>query len=468
MSAALKEPPYADNIIQQMPPWGLAAAARDSLLYGNELRSKSVDKKALQRLMYKFNITIDINDADADDFLVKLMTQMSYEQFPYQESLFEEVTRSHAWMVEGLNYVETKVITEESLASMFDEVPLREVIGATLFLHVGAMKNGGIYKQSWLDQPNFTEVLKIYPRRNIEKMVSRLTTTPDNFRADFNKHSMGKAKSTRFDYNPLVATPFVDMGSGDPVAPATRLILRTVTPGGLYYSGLNKHGKAFADDLGGLFENYIGRQLKLIKGAEVESEIVFNKGGNYKSVDWFVILPGLVILVEVKSHRLGPEAKAGGETLMPLLERTLDGARKQLRSTVTHLADKHPAFKNIPTDRPILGLIVTAEPFHTGPMYLRDNEIAVIPGGGLPDVPVAAVSAREVEWLVTHGADIEPMLLAKMEMAKNIQGVVSLRDIGKKSGTQNPILMSAWEAYPWPDQKTDAVPGEVGDIIKRI
>ncbi len=32
-----------------------------------------------------------------------------------------------------------------------------------------------------------------------------------------------------------------------------------------------KHGKAFTDDLGGLFEHYIGRQLRLIEDAEVKT-----------------------------------------------------------------------------------------------------------------------------------------------------------------------------------------------------
>jgi hypothetical protein len=269
VSATLGEPPYADEVTRRMPPWGLAAAARESLLYGNEYRSEPVDTDALRTLMRKFQ-----------------------KQFPYQESMFEELARSHAWMVEGLPDVETKVITEESLAAMLDGVPLREAIGATFFLQVGALQNGGVYLQSWLDQPNFTEVLNLYPRSNIEKMATRLTTTPAAFKAAFKEHAVGSAKAARFDYNPLVATPFVDLGDG-PVAPATRLILRTVTPGGLYYAGWAAHGKAFADDLGGLFEHYIGRQLKLITGGEIEGEIVFGKGGGHKSVVWFVILPNL-------------------------------------------------------------------------------------------------------------------------------------------------------------------------------
>ena len=449
-SAALGEPPYSNAVKHQMPPWGLAAAARESLLYGNEHRSKPADDNALLALMRKFQIAMDLDDTDAQDkdFLVRLTTRVTYEQFPYQESMFEELARSHAWMVEGLPDVETKVITEDSLAAMLDGVPLREAIGATFLLQVGALQNDGVYNPSWLDQPNFADVLKIYPRSNIEKMAARLITTPEDFRAAFQEYSVGTATAARFDYNPLVATPFVDLGDG-PLAPATRLILRTVTPGGLYYAGLAEHGNAFADDLGHLFEHYIGRQLKLIEGADVEPEIVFGKGGGDKSGDWFVILPNLVILVEVKSRRLGPAARAGDAALLCSLAETLGGARKQLTRTVNHLADGHSAFAHIPTDRPMLGLIVTAEPFYTGAAYLLDHDVALIPGGSLPDVPVAAASARDIESLVTHGADSGPLLLA--EIAKsNGGGVVNLRDLGKKAGVDNLILINAWSSYPWP------------------
>lgn len=453
MSAGLGMPPYSNKVRHSTPPWGLAAAARESLLYGNEYRSKLVDDKALLELMGKFQITTDLNDTDIQGkhFIINEVTRMTYEQFPYQESIFEELARSHAWMVEGLSDVETRVINEDSLAAMLDGVSLREAIGATFFLQVGALQNGGAYLSSWLDQPNFSEVLKIYPRANIEKMAARLTTTPEGFRAAYKEHSVGSDRAARFDYNPLVATPFVDLGDG-PVAPATQLILRTVTPGGLYYAGLAKHGKAFADDLGGLFEHYIGRQLKMLEGAEVLPEVVFGKGGGDKSVDWFVIFSNLVILVEVKSRRLGPAARATDTVLMESLGETMGGARKQLKRTVKNLSHDHPAFADIPRDRPIVALIVTAEPYYTGAAYLLDHEESVIPGGSLPDVPVAAVSARDMENLVTHGADVEPMLLA--EIAKSSGRAINLRDLGKKAGVENAILSKAWDAYPWPKRES--------------
>lgn len=451
MSARLGEPPYSDRLKARMPPWGLAAAARESLLRGNEHRSKPADEAALLDLMAKFQIAGDVKPSEAGDegFLVRMMTNMTYEQFPYQESMFEEVSRSHAWLIDGLPDVETKVISESSLTAMLDGITLGEAIGATFLLHVGALHNAGLYMPQWLDQSNFVDVLDVYPRTHIEKTAARLTTTPDEFRLAYNAVAVGTDRAARYDYNPLVATPFVDMGDGNPVAPATRLILRTVTPGGLYYPGIAMYDNDFANDLGLLFEHYVGRQLKLIDGARVEPEIAYGKGGGEKSVDWFVLMPNLVVLVEVKSSRLGPAARAGEPGLMESLQNSLGRARKQLARTVTRLAEGHPAFSDIPTGQPILGLIVTAEPFYTGSAYLLDHDRATIPGGPLPDVPVAVASARTVEMLVTHGADAEAVLLDAMAR-RSEDGVVNLYDIGNKPGQHNQILEDAWNSYPWP------------------
>lgn len=437
------------------PPWGIAAAARESLLYGNEHRSKSLDERGLRLLLHKFQIAMDLPSTDepGEDFLVSIMTQVTYEQFPWQESMYEEIARSHAWLIEGLPDVPTKVVTEEALAAIVGGMPLPDAIGTTFFLQVGALQNGGIYDPGWLDQPNFTDVLEIYPRAHIEATAARLTTSLAGFKADFNKHALAAPMLDRFDYNPLVTTPFVDLADGPPVAPATRLIMRTVTPGGLYYAGIAKYGAAFAEDLGLLFEHYIGRQLRLIEGAEVIPEIRYGKGGGLKSVDWFVVMPGLVLLVEVKSRRMALAARAGGPKLVDALGETLRTARNQLTRTVENLAAGTPAFSDIPTDRPMLGLIVTAEPFYTAASYLLDYDSPVIPGGALADVPVATASARGIEWLVTHGADVESLVLDLI--SKRGAGVVSVRDIGKREDVQNTILTNAWDSYTWPTPRSE-------------
>lgn len=132
-------------------------------------------------------------------------------------------------------------------------------------------------------------------------------------------------------------------------------------------------------------------------------------------------------------------------------EETLQAARVQLGRTVGELAEKNPAFAHIPTDRPLLGLVVTAEPFYTGSAFLLDHDTALLPAvGSLPDVPVASASAREIGWLVTHGDDVEGLLLDLM--ARRGDGVVSRRQVAKRGKAQNPILARAWETYPWPSR----------------
>lgn len=201
-SALIPPPPYNEQTILRMPPWGLAIAARESLLYGNEYRSKPVTENSIATLMKIFQQTFDDDALDArdDDLLVKLMTPIAYEQFPYQESIFEELSRSYAWMLDGLGDVQTDVITEETLAAMLDGVPLPEAIGAAFFLSVGASENQRLYRPEWLDQPNFAGVLELYSRSSIERMARRLTTDIAGFKAAFSSRPAATPKSRRFDY----------------------------------------------------------------------------------------------------------------------------------------------------------------------------------------------------------------------------------------------------------------------------
>ncbi|MGZ8178165.1 nuclease-related domain-containing protein [Williamsia sp. SKLECPSW1] len=402
--------------------------------------------------MAKFQIAIDIDRSSLGTvgFLTRTLTTVAYEQFPYQESAFEELSRSNAWLVDGLRTVRTSVITEASLAEILGGVSLRETMGATFLLQTSALMNGGIFNPDWLNQEIFHDVLKIYPRGNIETIAKRLTTTPTKFRDAFRRQALGSSMAARYDYNPLAATPFVDMGDGIPVAPATRLILRTVSPGGLYYAGVKEYGSDFANDLGLLFEDYIGRQLRSIDGAAVEPEITFAKGGGSKSIDFFVIFPKLVVLVEVKSYRLGASARAGQADLFSALRSSLDRPRKQLARTMQKISERHQAFAHIPSDRQTLALIVTAEPFYTASAHLLEYGNTRIPGGSLPDVPLAVASARDIEALVTHGLSVEDLLLKEIQ-TKRDGGAVDIGAIGKNPLADNAILLESWNSYPWPD-----------------
>lgn len=158
----------------------------------------------MQRLLRKFFESDVPREPSPGDpgFLLSLVTPILYEQFPWQESIFEELARSHALLIDGLGQVDTEVITEAALAEVLGGPPLGEAIGATFVLQVGAYENGGIYDSSWLDQDNFKEVLALYPRSNIEAAAQRLTATAAAFRADFATYSHGNSALAKFWHVP--------------------------------------------------------------------------------------------------------------------------------------------------------------------------------------------------------------------------------------------------------------------------
>jgi hypothetical protein len=154
-------------------------------------------------------------------------------------------------------------------------------------------------------------------------------------------------------------------------------------------------------------------------------------------------------LVECKLKRLGLAARAGDATLFAELALAVDKAYQQLSRSVENLATKTPEFAHIPTDRPLLAMVVSAEPIYGGDAFLVERHGASLSGGHLRNVPVAAVSARELEALVTHGADVEGILLEILQ-SHTAGTAFSHQHVRGDSKRPNCILENAWSSYPFP------------------
>ena len=120
----------------------------------------------------------------------------------------------------------------------------------------------------------------------------------------------------RYTFNPLRGRPLLTGFGQGYLCPFPYLALAKATPWGVYFTGLNRYRQRFAHDLGHLFEQHIGRQLRLLPGAQVLGEVSYGPARS-KTVDWIVVLPEAVLLVEVKSAiptepvRLGTPEAAG-------------------------------------------------------------------------------------------------------------------------------------------------------------
>jgi hypothetical protein len=193
--------------------------------------------------------------------------------------------------------------------------------------------------------------------------------------------------------------------------------------------------------VGHLFEAYVGRLLRLVPGATVLPARTYGKS-NTETVDWLVVDDHAVVLVEVKSVRPTDAARQGTEEAAAEVSRMLGRSREQIAATAQLIRARHPVVHDIPSDRPMVGLTVTMEPFHVINSGLHRS--------WLPDatVPAAVCGAAELESLVSvEGVGVGQLLLeAANDSDRRGWSVGSLT--GSHALRRNPVLDEAWMKYP--------------------
>jgi hypothetical protein len=429
-------------------PWALAAAARESIVAGNEHRQPGVSRGDIEQICNLYNNLEDpILDSDDEDSFYSFFVRLTYEQFSYQISIFEEFARPHLLFDDALRTTDTALIDQGFWERLLGCTPV-ELAGAIFVLGVGAQRNGGFFDPTWLEQPNFVPVLEEVPAGVITTALdSHLSATVDTFRSIAAQFRSPDLRLRRADYNPLHQAPYVRLGDGRFIAPIPRLVFARMSPEGLYYLALEKlpeeEKHAFTDDVGLLFQSYVGTQLSSIPGATVLPEIRY--GNDELSVDWFVIWPELVLLVEAKSTRLTLSSRLGLSNLRNDVERTLGKAFDQLATTAGLIDSGQEAFANIPRDRPMIGFATTMEPYWLGnaPVIRRF----------LPElnIPTFVLSMRELEHLVAiaQRTALPPILLElsgdKERRTWNVGNAV--QDV--EPGARNPLLDEAWKRLPF-------------------
>lgn len=424
-------------------PWVVSAIARDSLIWGNEWRSATIDPPRLDALLRNFDRSSDLPEQPT---LAEIVTPLLHEQFLYGESPLEEMCRVYALMdAPGLG-------PSFDWPSIFG-LELREAVRASFVLRAWVAHNDGRFDPTILDLPHFQEVFeRIAPRPHIEAVARALTTTQGEARVAAAKAPPLDAARQRYAFNPLVARPLVDLGAAGTWAPQTMLVDRALHPSNLYYRGMEAWGERFARELGERVEAYAGKQLALIAPAGTltpELEYRVRKEAR-KSVDWIWQTPRATILIECKSARMTLGARAGDGSITDVVARSLGKARRQLDETARLIRGQVTPFDRFRTDVPIVGVIVTAEPF-----YLANSRLAEY--GKPSSIPSVVMSLRELEYWVTPPAeDAVDALLATLDDEERRTWAFG-RAIGIKPGAlRNPILEEAWEQYAFIDVAGEA------------
>ena len=240
------------------------------------------------------------------------------------------------------------------------------------------------------------------------------------------------------------------MSDGRFLAPQPKLIIRTITPGGLYYDGIDALGQGFGRDLGKLTEHYVGRLLAAVDPQiDLRPEITYANGD--KSIDWFLTLPSALVLFEVKSERFRLNERAAVEGFLDRITDRLNKAHKQLAATSTALDQGKTELAEIDHDLPRLGVIVTAEPF-----YLANSEPMLERLEQAP-FPVVVASLRDIEHMAGLTlTDLDTFLASVRTEGFGEPGTLSGAIERQPDRGRSSVLEAAWDAYPWMTSSEDA------------
>lgn len=429
-------------------PWGLADVARISLAFGSERNRLSPTREHLDHCLLMHNNLGHRGLAEQEEGAVaNLMLQLAFSQFPHQRNVGPLMGRSIAL------FDQTQPADPDAMEVLRGDwqqellgCSLVEYIGVTQLLMAAAAPNGGrfdpAWTEAWVDREDLKQLTEVFdPTVTRHVLNTHLVADADEFR---DRDTGTPSIDRRFTFSPLLDHPVVAGLGTDLLMPVPDFLIWKPTPLGLAYTGMARWGEAFAHDLGRLFEAYVGRLLHLIPGATVYAEILYWKTKKQwgRSVDWIVVFPDLVLLVEAKARRSTEALRTGAAGAAAALQLTFDKGNAQLDTTFDLIKGGAAEFAHIPTDRPIVGIVVTLDDFHVAnsafhlPMYSPATRVLS-----------RAVSADELEGIVGLGAATSGFLHEQTQTTPGL--LANLREaLSKHTIANNPVLAAGIAASP--------------------
>jgi hypothetical protein len=382
---------------------------------------------------------------ERSDAVWEIMLRMSGEQLTWQEQDYSDFARTAALLTQTTTNRLPKVM-RPGWDNELVGCAISDYVGIAQVLLASAINNAGGFDPTWLDGASATPICQVIPKSVI------LQVADTHFAADvtaFRQQQQANNRSRdpelrRFEHNPLRWRPFLTGFSPQCLTPAPLAIIGKASPLGLYHTGVEHFGDAFAQDFGELLEQYVGRQLHLLPDANVLPEIRYKSGRDKRSsVDWIVIFDDLVLLVEVKSRRPTQSLRLASVDRIDELSRMLAHAYEQIETTAILITEGDPAFAAVPADRQILGLIVTQEPFHVANAPFRRQYMPPA------STSIAVAGVSELEGLVTV-TDMPVSRILRDHAADEERSTWALHSalIGHEH-SNNAVLDAGWNSYPW-------------------
>lgn len=219
-------------------PWAIAAAAKASIVASNEHRRPGVTGTDVLRICALYNALetpLADDPGDNSESVGAFFVRTSYEQFRYQQSHFEEISRFAA-LFEGIANVATEVLDATLIKRMLG-CSLGEFIVAGFVIATGAQASNGYFDPEWPALNHGQHSVDPHFSMDIVRHVFRnhFLATFEQIRDAAKKAEQPDVRLRHHEFNPLVASPFVTLPTGSHIAPQPHFAFHRLSPSTLYY-----------------------------------------------------------------------------------------------------------------------------------------------------------------------------------------------------------------------------------------
>ncbi|WP_139244506.1 hypothetical protein [Arthrobacter alpinus] len=339
---------------------------------------------------------VGIENSEGENIVARLLQGISYEQFPYQTNVKQELARSYLLFAGELYDGGRPLFPRPNDWAPVLGGTISEALSASFVFAIGAHQNHGIIDPAWLDTIWADDLEMVVPRAVAAAVLDCLSSTVEQAKIDAQTVIRDPFAYPRYAYNPLVRTPIVDFGPGPRFAPQPYFIQTAMTAENLYYRGIQVwEPNQFGKSVGLRVQDYVGRQLCHTGRLDVRPEFRWtrNRVGGIDSSDWFVVTPSATILIECKSVRTNPGMRSGTQEGLIATAAKLERAFEQINENALQLRTGNVQFNHLPTDRQLIGLVVTAEPLYVA------NSAEVREMLPKAQIPILTISLRDLETL---------------------------------------------------------------------
>lgn len=439
-----REDQSAPEAKQGLTPWAVADVARTSLAWGGFERPEA-DLNTLIRLCNR-NVNLADEGLGVDDRLGRHLARLFFEQFPGQRSMLADMSRSLLLFGSAAEYPEglqPSAMSPGWFESVTEGQSLEEYVEALFFIHMVTQSRDGQFSLEWLDGPAFEGLEEVISFESVRHTFNEyLSTTVKAFKEENRVHQDPvPSEQKKFAFNPLTDRPFITDVSENPLAPCVQAIAAKAFPPAIYHLARPKLSDAFANDLGAVFQHYTGRQLGVITGdRQVLPEVSYGPRRNrVDSCDWFLDLPGVLLLIECKARQPIESLRTGGAEWLNSIEGSINRGIRQLNRSNQDISDISSVCVDIDSSKPRVGLVVTLEPFYLSQNWLVWEHLEE------GDIPIGVVSIAELENLVLLTADELAQTLLREAPARG-QLMVPNPDPETLRNRVNPLLESTWDS----------------------